>query len=69
MLKRQRTTPSEKIKAWMASAEFRIRPDPDVELGFPAVRTVYAGNIETPRLGGRSNRLCIEHRGVVAVLF
>ena len=51
MMKRQRT-PSEKIKAWMASAEFRIRPEPDVELGFPVVRTVYAENIETPRLGG-----------------
>ena len=54
MMKRQRT-PSEKIKAWMASAEFRIRPEPDVELGFPTVRTVYADNIETPRLGGRSS--------------
>ena len=54
MMKRQRT-PSEKIKAWMASAEFSIRPEPDVELGFPTVRTVYADNIETPRLGGRSS--------------
>ena len=52
MINGRQRTPSEKIKAWMATAEFRIRPEPDVELGFPVVRTVYAENIETPRLRG-----------------
>eukprot|EP00210_Caulerpa_lentillifera_P006737 g6439.t1 len=45
-------TPADKIRAWMDTAQFRIIPEPDLELAFPPLPKLQFETMDTPRLIG-----------------